>query len=186
MFSLICVWINGWVNNREAGDLRRYHAHYYAIVMRKTNALCSIKQTVLLIFEPPMSWNGKNWSCKITHNMNKSLKLNVKWIKALLGKVLGKFRWVFYGIRIWIDSTGKYIYKTCPGCCDMPIEYDNIGYSYHRKQQRQRQLTLNPYCSFTWKILANKFVLIKMIQKHLGVWLGGKCSGHIKSSGEIS
>ena len=22
MFSLICVWINGWVNNREAGDLR--------------------------------------------------------------------------------------------------------------------------------------------------------------------
>ena len=28
MFSLICVWINGWVNNREAGDLRRYLAHY--------------------------------------------------------------------------------------------------------------------------------------------------------------
>ena len=24
---------NGWVNNREAGDLRRYHAHYDAIVM---------------------------------------------------------------------------------------------------------------------------------------------------------
>ena len=30
-FSLICVWINGWVNNREAGDLRRYRAHYYVI-----------------------------------------------------------------------------------------------------------------------------------------------------------
>ena len=28
MFSLICVWINGWVNNHGAGDLRRYHAHY--------------------------------------------------------------------------------------------------------------------------------------------------------------
>ena len=27
MFSLICVCINGWVNNREAGDLRRYRAH---------------------------------------------------------------------------------------------------------------------------------------------------------------
>ena len=24
----ICVWINGWVNNPEAGDLRRYHTHY--------------------------------------------------------------------------------------------------------------------------------------------------------------
>ena len=33
MFSLICVWINGWVNNREAGDLRRYRAHYDLIVM---------------------------------------------------------------------------------------------------------------------------------------------------------
>ena len=28
MFSLICVWINSWVNNREAGDLRRYRGHY--------------------------------------------------------------------------------------------------------------------------------------------------------------
>ena len=27
MFSLICVWINDWVNNREAGDLRRYRTH---------------------------------------------------------------------------------------------------------------------------------------------------------------
>ena len=28
MFSLICVWINGWVNNREAGVLRRHRPHY--------------------------------------------------------------------------------------------------------------------------------------------------------------
>ena len=27
------LWINGWVNNREAGDLRRYRAHYDVIVM---------------------------------------------------------------------------------------------------------------------------------------------------------
>ena len=33
IFSLICVWLNGWVNNREAGDLRRYRAHNYVIVM---------------------------------------------------------------------------------------------------------------------------------------------------------
>ena len=32
MFSLICAWINGWVNNREAGDLRRHRAHYDVIV----------------------------------------------------------------------------------------------------------------------------------------------------------
>ena len=33
MFALICVWINAWVNNRKAGDLRRYCAHYDVIVM---------------------------------------------------------------------------------------------------------------------------------------------------------
>ena len=35
MFSLICVWINAWVNNREAGDLRSYLAHYDVTVMIK-------------------------------------------------------------------------------------------------------------------------------------------------------
>ena len=34
VFSLICVWINGWVNNREAGDLRRHGAHCDVSVMR--------------------------------------------------------------------------------------------------------------------------------------------------------
>ena len=33
VFSLICAWINGWVNNRQAGDLRRYRTHYNAIIM---------------------------------------------------------------------------------------------------------------------------------------------------------
>ena len=33
MFSLICTWINAWVNNREAGDLRRHCDHYDVIVM---------------------------------------------------------------------------------------------------------------------------------------------------------
>ena len=33
MFSLICTWINCWVNNREAGDLRGHCDHYDVIVM---------------------------------------------------------------------------------------------------------------------------------------------------------
>ena len=33
MFSLICVRINDWVNNGEAGDLIRHRAHYDVIVM---------------------------------------------------------------------------------------------------------------------------------------------------------
>ena len=33
MFTLICTRMNGWVNNREAGDLRRCRVHYDVIVM---------------------------------------------------------------------------------------------------------------------------------------------------------
>ena len=32
-FSFICAWINGWANNREAGDLRRHRALYDVTVM---------------------------------------------------------------------------------------------------------------------------------------------------------
>ena len=45
MFSLICVWINGWVNNREAGDLRRYRGHYDVTVMRPIILAVMIQQT---------------------------------------------------------------------------------------------------------------------------------------------
>ena len=34
MFSMICARTNGWVNNGEAGDLRRHRVHYDVIVMK--------------------------------------------------------------------------------------------------------------------------------------------------------
>ena len=37
MFSLICAWMNGWVNYREAGDLRRHRAHHDVTVMDYIN-----------------------------------------------------------------------------------------------------------------------------------------------------
>ena len=33
MFSLICAWINSWVNNRQTGDLRCHRVHYDDTVM---------------------------------------------------------------------------------------------------------------------------------------------------------
>ena len=50
MFSLIYAWINDWVNNREAGDLRRQHGHYDVIVMlwnmRRLYGICGISELV--------------------------------------------------------------------------------------------------------------------------------------------
>ena len=40
MFSLISAWIDGWVNNGEAGDLRRHLAHYDVIVMCNHTLSC--------------------------------------------------------------------------------------------------------------------------------------------------
>ena len=45
-FSLICPWINGWVNNREAGDLRRHCAHYDTTVMDRIPVTHSTSQEI--------------------------------------------------------------------------------------------------------------------------------------------
>ena len=50
MFSLTCVWINGWVNNREAGDWRRHRAHYDVIVvtlLEFRKGICEFKSTTI-------------------------------------------------------------------------------------------------------------------------------------------
>ena len=39
MFSLICAWTNGWVNNRDAGDLKRHRAHYDVTIMAPIKSL---------------------------------------------------------------------------------------------------------------------------------------------------
>ena len=50
IFSLICVWINDWVNNGEAGDLRRHRAHYDVTVMHQ-RALCWLCHYSDVIFD---------------------------------------------------------------------------------------------------------------------------------------
>ena len=42
MFYLICTWINGCINNREAGDLRRHRAHYDVAAMTILYCLSNI------------------------------------------------------------------------------------------------------------------------------------------------
>ena len=58
MFSLICVWINGWVNNHKAGDLRRYVAHYDVTAMM-AKLLCTTYLKIGYvdeIYDPVFKW----------------------------------------------------------------------------------------------------------------------------------
>ena len=60
MFSLICAWMNDWVNNREAGDLRRHRAQYDVTVMYRP------KRTLTLSVMSTAGWciRGSAWPLK--------------------------------------------------------------------------------------------------------------------------
>ena len=45
IFSLICAWIYRWVNNREAGDLRRHHPPLWRHCNDVFQQVCSPKYT---------------------------------------------------------------------------------------------------------------------------------------------
>ena len=40
MLSMICAWINYWVNKSEAGDLKRHRAHYDVIAVNEQVVIC--------------------------------------------------------------------------------------------------------------------------------------------------
>ena len=52
MFSLICDSINGWVNYRKAGDVRRHRIHYDVTVMM------TFARLVLDLSSPPRPQNA--------------------------------------------------------------------------------------------------------------------------------
>ena len=83
MFSLICAWINGWVNNREAGDLRCHRAHYDVTVMWKPGQsgcrFADDKSNAFYWRKPPV-WFIFHWSLFLRVELlikNKSLLIEV-------------------------------------------------------------------------------------------------------------
>ena len=75
MFSLIGVWINDWVSNREAGDLRRYRAHYDVTVMEMISPRdVSMHDPKALNYS---SWNKWNWCYNMHLLRSMVLKLNM-------------------------------------------------------------------------------------------------------------
>ena len=101
MFSLICVWIKGWVNNGEAGDLRRYLAHYDVTVMMWQLAVGDdVRQFVYNVaqfsFKAMSNFKGVfSW-----HNLA-ALKLSYnKTTRAVLKRALGA------SFSVYIETKG--------------------------------------------------------------------------------
>ena len=79
MFSLICTWMNCWVNNHEAGELRCHCAHYDVTVMQYANpgAWNTQKKNVW-----KSSWQGfpnmaSDWLASETRSKNSCM---ITWI----------------------------------------------------------------------------------------------------------
>ena len=64
MFSLICALINDWVNNREAGDFRRYRGHYDVRVMESLKYHIWSSHVIGVLFSTPhhATIDLTNWS----------------------------------------------------------------------------------------------------------------------------
>ena len=77
-FSLICTWTNGWVNNRDTGDLRCHHAHYDVTVMNKWSP--QVRTHCQLCMATPHDW----------------------WILHTKGQYCGK---VLHGISLHVSDT---------------------------------------------------------------------------------
>ena len=86
MFSFICVWITVRVNNREAGDLRRYRAHYDVIVMTPLRGVLPHLTITNNLFKPLRVNKGliKVTRCWIIIN-----PLKHHWNKKKSGRISG-------------------------------------------------------------------------------------------------
>ena len=89
MFSLICARINSWVNNGEAGDLRRHRSHYDVIVMPRWAPGWSANQT------------SRKFHVLMMIAVHTVLRMwNIDWVSSSKGKIR-KFQSVQKSEECW-------------------------------------------------------------------------------------
>ena len=99
MFSLICVQINGWVNNGEAGDLRCHCAHYDVIVMIRFHPMPSLKS---------LRWHLRFICVMSCHNETQNWEFVIYLYGQVLQNLLGALE-ISHGKGP--GPSGKYIYQ---------------------------------------------------------------------------
>ena len=67
LLSFICVWINSWVNNSKAGDLRRYRVHYDVSVMTCPNSYYGDNTVIMSYPLPCISYFGIRQHVEVHH-----------------------------------------------------------------------------------------------------------------------
>ena len=107
IFSLICAWINRWLNNPEAGDLRRYCAHCDIIVMKTPARYCWswawMSNSTTCVYGDaityPCSKRGPWWAGIVV------VCLSVIWFGTILNIYFLSLPW-FEGINVSVFGMG--------------------------------------------------------------------------------
>ena len=130
LFSLICAWINGWVNNGDAGDLRRHRAHYDVIVMKSAK---------------------RNWISKTKPGINSSRSLHFN--SQYMGK---KFALDNYGfsLRLGMFFGGDTYWDTCRWqiCeqCFIGVLYSCMPFTHWDRDQMEATSQTTFLKAFSW------------------------------------
>ena len=99
LWFLICAWINLWVNNREAGDLRRHHAHYDVIVMCYTNCERHEATSFWIFININLPCCNKNTS-RTYLNYNTEPHIKIRWAYVLC---------VYVCVCVWGGGGGIFV-----------------------------------------------------------------------------
>ena len=90
MFFFIFVWINGWVNHRDAGNLRRYRTHHDVIVMtshKKDNKrVCILLDRRITVRMGVLRGNFIQY--KTTHNEDWTMLGACQYVYLTIGKIM--------------------------------------------------------------------------------------------------
>ena len=127
MFSLICAWINGWVNNRKAGDLRRHRAGLW----RHCNAKCRICDVSIALITVQLQSRGHYYSNKSLVNHSFRFKLHVG-------------QSVYFTVTCWITHCWSMLHRliiknssyniSMTECCIRMCIHDLVGASLSRSR----------------------------------------------------
>ena len=155
-FSLICTRINGWVNDREAGDLRRHPAHYDVTVISKllANVACLVGFYKISLSCPGILYN--TWTNACSRSCD-SLCFFYAVNKNVCSRSLNS-------LRFWCT---KYFEIKCQACRNIKRSLQNYSIQFqliwlwsHRMLNRWSLLFNIPkICFFSdhipWKIFPN-------------------------------
>ena len=147
MFSLICAWINRWVNNRKAGDLRHHRGHYDVIAMYNRISLGPLNTTFLTtgvmlnatLWTPHDPANTRRYNNAIITSDCRFYAITVfydivyRFVSSPSLSELKHFLCSLHGERVWLWQAALYTIHIYPSVClsVSHTSWDNISQCFH-------------------------------------------------------